>query len=48
MDIIETYKTLLDTAFQNAENNISKITNDIITPTGKKNETKRSYDLYIL
>jgi hypothetical protein len=36
---MENYKTLIDTAFQNAENNISKITNDIITPTKKKNET---------
>ena len=36
---METYKILVETAFQNAENNISKITNDIITPTKKKNET---------
>jgi len=28
--MIETYKTIIETAFQNAENNISKITNDII------------------
>ena len=26
----------------------SKVTGPAITPTGKKNETKRSYDLYIL
>ena len=25
---METYKTLIETSFQNAENNISKITND--------------------
>lgn len=29
-----TYKTLIETAFQNAENNISKITNDIINMEG--------------
>lgn len=29
---METYKTLIENAFQNAENNISKITNYIITP----------------
>jgi hypothetical protein len=37
---METYKTLIETAFHNAENNVSKITNDIITLTEKKNETK--------
>jgi hypothetical protein len=31
---MEIYKTLIDTAFQNAENNISKITNDIINMEG--------------
>jgi hypothetical protein len=31
---METYKKLLKTAFQNAENNISKITNDIINMEG--------------
>ena len=31
---IGTYKTLIETAFQNAENNISKITNDIINMEG--------------
>lgn len=31
---METYKTLIETAFQNAENNISKITNDIINMEG--------------
>ena len=28
--------------------NIVNVTKTKITPTGKKNETKRSYDLYIL
>jgi len=32
--IMETYKTLIETAFQNAENNVSKITNDIINMQG--------------
>ena len=32
--MMETYKTLVETAFQNAENNISKITNDIINMEG--------------
>lgn len=32
--LIETYKTLVETSFQNAENHISKITNDIITMKG--------------
>lgn len=31
---METYKILVETAFQNAENNISKITNDIIEMEG--------------
>ena len=31
---METYKTLIETAFRNAENNISKITNDIIKMEG--------------
>jgi hypothetical protein len=31
---METYKTVVETAFQNAENNISKITNDIINMEG--------------
>ena len=31
---MEIYKTLVETAFQNAENNISKITNDIINMDG--------------
>lgn len=31
---MEVYKTLIDTAFLNAENNISKITNDIIAMEG--------------
>ena len=34
MDIMDTYKTLIETSFQNAENNISKITNDIINMEG--------------
>ena len=32
--MMETYKTVVETAFQNAENNISKITNDIINMEG--------------
>ena len=31
---MQEYKTLIETAFQNAENNISKITNDIINMEG--------------
>jgi hypothetical protein len=31
---METYKIIIETAFQNAENNISKITNDIIEMEG--------------
>ena len=31
---MDTYKTLIETSFQNAENNISKITNDIINMEG--------------
>jgi hypothetical protein len=34
MDYMNIYKTLIETSFQNAENNISKITNDIITMEG--------------
>ena len=40
--MLETYKTLVETSFQNAENNISKITNDIINMQGMsgiKNKT---------
>ena len=40
---METYKTLLDTAFQNAENNISKITNDIITMDGMSGTKTRHF-----
>jgi hypothetical protein len=32
--MMENYKTLIETAFQNAENNFSKITNDIISMEG--------------
>jgi hypothetical protein len=34
METIETYKTLIEKAFENAENNISKITTDIINMEG--------------
>lgn len=40
---METYKTLIDTAFQNAENNISKITNDIITMDGMTGTKTRHF-----
>jgi superfamily I DNA and RNA helicase len=42
---METYKTLLETAFQNAEKNISKITNDIINMDGMSG-TKQ--DIFII
>ena len=31
---METYKTLIETSFQNAENHVSKITNDILNMNG--------------
>jgi len=37
------YKTLIDTAFQNAENNISKITNDIIRMDGMSGTKTRHF-----
>ena len=40
---METYKTLLETAFQNAENNISKITNDIINMEGMTGTKTRHF-----
>lgn len=40
---METYKTLIETAFQNAENNISKITNDIINMEGMSGTKTRHF-----
>jgi hypothetical protein len=40
---METYKTLVETSFQNAENNISKITNDIITMDGMSGTKTRHF-----
>ena len=40
---METYKTLIETAFQNAENNISKITNDIIKMDGMSGTKTRHF-----
>ena len=40
---METYKNLIDTAFQNAENKISKITNDIITMEGMTGTKTRHF-----
>lgn len=40
---MEKYKTLIDTAFQNAENNISKITNDIINIDGMSGTMTRHF-----
>jgi len=40
---METYKTLIDTAFKNAENNISKITNDIINMDGMSGTKTRHF-----
>ena len=40
---MEIYKTLIDTAFQNAENNISKITNDIICMEGMSGTKTRHF-----
>jgi hypothetical protein len=40
---METYKTLIDTAFQKAENNISKITNDIINIEGMSGTKTRHF-----
>lgn len=40
---MEIYKTLVETAFQNAENNISKITNDIINMEGMSGTKTRHF-----
>lgn len=40
---METYKDLIDKAFQNAENHISKITNDIITMDGMSGTKTRHF-----
>jgi len=40
---METYKTHLDTSFKNAENNISKITNDIISMEGMSGTKTRHF-----
>ena len=42
-NMIETYKTLIENAFQNAENNISKITNDIIIMEGMSGTKTRHF-----
>lgn len=41
--MIDTYKTLIETAFYNAENNISKITNDIINMEGMSGTKTRHF-----
>jgi hypothetical protein len=41
--MIETYKTLVESAFKNAENNISKITNDIIAMDGMSGTKTRHF-----
>jgi hypothetical protein len=41
--MIETYKTLIENAFDNAENNISKITNDIIMMEGMSGTKTRHF-----
>jgi hypothetical protein len=40
---MDTYKTLVETAFYNAENNISKITNDIINMEGMSGTKTRHF-----
>lgn len=40
---MDKYKTLIETAFQNAENNISKITNDIISMQGMSGVKTRHF-----
>ena len=40
---MESYKTLIETSFQNAENNISKITNDIINMKGMSGTKTRHF-----
>ena len=41
--MMETYKTLIETAFKNAENNISKNTNDIINMEGMSGTKTRHF-----
>jgi hypothetical protein len=41
--MIETYKTLIEISFQNAENNISKITDDIINMKGMSGTKTRHF-----
>jgi hypothetical protein len=43
MNIFETYKTLVETSFSNAEKNISKITNDIIIMDGMSGTKTRHF-----
>ena len=43
MMMMETYKTLIETAFRNAENNISKNTNDIINMEGMSGTKTRHF-----
>ena len=40
---METYKTLIDTAFQNAGNNVSKVTNDILVMEGMSGTKTRHF-----
>ena len=40
---METYKTLVETSFQNAEKNISKITSDIIDMDGMSGTKTRHF-----
>ena len=40
---METYKTLIETSFHNAENNISKITSDIIAMEGMSGTKTRHF-----
>ena len=40
---MDKYKTLIETSFQNAENNISKITNDIINMEGMSGTKTRHF-----
>jgi hypothetical protein len=39
----ETYKTLIDTAFKNAENDISKLTDDILSMEGMTGKKTRHF-----
>ena len=40
---MEVYKTLIETSFQNAKNNISKITNDIVVMEGMSGTKTRHF-----